>query len=910
MPTVAFIESNTTGTGRILAQKALARGYAVLFLSDRPHLYPYLRELLLHPRRVDTNDPEAICRLLRQEDDLVAVMSSSEYYLEVAAKVARELGLPGADPEGIASCRDKWRLRERLEAAGVSIPKTRRITSTREGRVAWSELKAPVVVKPASGTGSRGVRRHDTRETFEAHVAELLSITLNERGLPVEPVVLAQEFIEGAEYSVEMLGQGQELELLGITAKHLGTPPYFLEMGHDFPAPLGPQDAERIAATAEAALRAVGMEFGPTHTELRLRGAEPVILEINPRLAGGMIPVLIEDATGIDVLEALLDTFLGQAPKLAPSRRRTASIAFLIPERAGRLERITPPAETAKEVTEVFLKARPGDALVREGSFRDRIGHVIATGADAEESRALAESTRDMIAVRLAGEPTGDDTGQGRAAGAGNGETGQQSTGRLRRTLHPEAMEIVRKAPQPERRLWELRQLAAIDEAHLLMLLEENLLPEDSVRAVLAEVRTMASAGFPGIAESVAPRGTYLLYEGALIDRLGMDLGGITHLGRSRNDINACLFRLRLRDLFETAHRALWSLRSALLRRTAATMDVAMPVYSQFQPGLPGTLAYYLAGTEQALARDQQALEQLVEALDTCPMGAGAGGGSTFPIRPSRTAELLGFRSTCPSALDAVASRDLALRLLSTVAISGMHITRIAQDFQLWTTREHAFLELPDELAGGSSMMPQKKNPYLLEMIKGRATRSSGCWTNALANMQRTPFSNSVEVGTEAIAGLEEGLRDFCEAARLMALIVLGAKPNRKRMEQAIDDGVVQAAAVADGLVRQDEISFREAHHKVGAAVTAALDQGDSPSAAVEALLPAESRPTSGLGWAHLYTHGGGPGPSSMDQLRCRAEDQLDASGRWLHQCLAQWDAGEDRRQQAVEALLDSPQDR
>ena len=894
--TVAFIESNTTGTGRILAEKTLARGHRVCFLSHNPDRYPYVRELMLHPRVVDTSDPEAVCQALAREPDLVAVLSTSEYYLEVAARAAQALGLPGADPEAIATCRDKARLHTTLEAAGIAVPRTHRVTTAGEARAAWADHGGgPVVVKPVSGSGSLEVRLHRQRATYDEHVASLLSRTENERGLRVEPVVLVQELIEGAELSVEMLGSAGRVGLLGITAKHLGPEPHFLEVGHDFPAALEKNLALRIEATTRAALAATGMDFGPTHTELRVRDGEPVVIEINPRLAGGMIPVLIDLATDADVLEGVLDVFLGRPSGDDLVAHRSASIAFVVPGSSGRLESIEAPADLARGVHEVFLKAGLGDPVFDEGSFRDRIGHVIATAATGDASRRLAETTRDDISLRVAAT-----TPEAESVDAG-------STGRLRQTLHPEALEIVRKAPAPERRLWELGWLAAIDEAHLLMLGEAELLPAESVRAVLDAIRQMSDAGFPSLATSIAPRGTYLLYEGALIDRLGLDLGGITHLGRSRNDINACLFRLRLREQFTAVYRHLWRLRSTLARRATETLDVAAPVYSQFQPGLPGTVAFHLLAVEQALGRDQMALQQLLDDLDTSPMGACAGGGSTFAIRPERTAELLGFRTTCRSALDAVASRDLALRLLAAVAISGMHVSRLAQDFQIWTTREHSLFSLPDTLAGGSSMMPQKKNPYLLEMIKGRATRATGHWVNATATMQGTPFSNSVEVGTEAMVGVEDALRDYGEAARLMALVVLGAEPNPEAMQRSIDDGVVIAAAVSDARVRVTGAPFRRVHHEVGASVTRALEDGEPASAAIAALMPEDSpAPSSALEWAHLYEYGGGPGRRSTLGTLAHAERALERDAAWLRDVRARWSAADALRRRSVDALLGS----
>ncbi|MCB9762422.1 MAG: ATP-grasp domain-containing protein [Alphaproteobacteria bacterium] len=890
MGTVAFIESNTTGTGHILAAKALARGHAVRFLSVKPERYPYLRKELVHPTVVDTQDPAAILAALRGMDGLVAVLSSSSYFLEAAAGAAQALGLPGSDPDAIATCVDKWRTREALAAAGVAVPRTTRVTSMDEARAAWDAHGGPIVIKPIAGSGSLGVRLHRARDGFLAHAQELLATTENERGIPIDPTVLVQDFIDGPELSVEMISDGSTHHLIGVTRKHLGPPPHFVEVGHDFPAPLDPAVTERVAAAVRAALNATGMTFGPTHTELRLRGGEPVIIEINPRLAGGMIPVMIERASGLDVLEQVLSLHLGEPIDLTPPRQGAASIGFVVPPEPGVLTAAALPG-AMPGVTDAVLNKGPGDAVVREGGFRDRIGHLIAVGATVDESRARVDAA--VAAVRLAVDPAA------RAPAAASGDTG-----RLKVTLHPEALAIVRTPPPPAQRRVDLERLVAIDQAHLLMLAEQGILSRAAVRAVLAELRRMEAAGFDGLVDSVAPRGTYLLYEDALIARLGVKLGGVTHTGRSRNDINACTFRLALRGRFTASARALWRLRSALVRKAAQTLDVAMPVYSQFQPGLPGTLGYYLLGVEQALQRDQRALQDLRPALDTSPMGACAGGGTTVPIDPARVAALLGFAEVCASALDAVASRDLTLRLLAALSISGVHVSRLAQDIQLWTTREFSLLELPDALAGGSSMMPQKKNPYLLEMIKGRATRPMGHWTSATATMQGTPFSNSVEVGTEAQVGVTDAFKAYDEAAALMALIVEGAAPRPQAMVRSVEQGVVVASGVADDLVRATGAPFRQVHHQVGAAITGALDRGSDPNDAVLALLSEDEAPKDALAWAWRYEHGGGPGrASTQGQLRA-AERALDVDAAWLRQTEAAWAAADAARAAAVDALL------
>lgn len=888
MATFVFIESNTTGTGQLLARKALNKGFRVLFLSRDPARYPFLVEEMIHPVVLDTHDKEVVSAFLRGINDLVGVFSSSEYFLETAAHVARVFDLHGADPAAISGCRDKWRLAQQLEQHDIPRPRTVQVSTIEEANAIFEEWGPPLVVKPILGSGSIGVQKHSSAASFQVHVQELLTRTTNERGQEVAPRVLLQSYLEGDEFSVEIIGRGSGHEVLGITRKYLGDPPFFVEVGHDFPADLPQSSHDAIVTLVKRALDAVGLNFGPSHSEVRFDGEQAFLIEINPRLAGGMIPVLIEAALEVDLLDAIIDLYAGNPNMLAVSCcSAAASIGFLIPPGPGLLKRVS--YQPNEHVLQLACSKKIGERLVQMGDFRDRIGYVIMTGNSPQESRARLDAYLGNGHIEVSADATAE---------------ASENTGRLKKTLHPEALAIIRKPPPQVRLQRELLFLTAVDQAHLLMLCERQILSREQVRPILAEIGELKRCHFEVFKDKIAPRGTYLLYENELIERLGIELGGVTHTGRSRNDINSCLFRLDLRERFEVVYRKLWRLRSALVCRAESSSELVMPIYSQFQPGLPGSLAYYLLSVEEALARDQEALRQILPALNTSPMGAGAGAGTSFAIDPLRTAGFLGFETCCNSALDAVASRDLALRLLAAVAISGMHISRIAQDFQLWSTLEFGFLELPDDLAGGSSMMPQKKNPYLLEMIKGRAIAPSGQWSASIAGMQKVPFSNSVEVGTEALVGLEKALSSYGEAATLMSLIVTNARANPEKMIKSAEQGVVIAACVSDWLVRSRGLAFREAHHQVGAAISHALDTNRDPNQALLELVPEAGHDLAT--WAASFDHGGGPGPKTTDANSDRARQRLADDADWLRKCTDLWSRAEQKREAAVGLLLGS----
>jgi argininosuccinate lyase len=241
-----------------------------------------------------------------------------------------------------------------------------------------------------------------------------------------------------------------------------------------------------------------------------------------------------------------------------------------------------------------------------------------------------------------------------------------------------------------------------------------------------------------------------------------------------------------------------------------------------------------------AVGRDVAAL--LDTDLSRCPLGAGSVGGTALPIDTGRTAELLGFEQAVAHSVDAVASRDTVLRLLAVAAVCGSNVSRICADLLPWLGGEYGFLSLPDQLVGSSSLMPQKRNPFVLEQAQGRTAAALGAFTAAATAVHGTPFTNSIAVGTEAVGHVWPGLRAITDALRLVTLIVDGAMPNAERMLQRAVEGYTTATALADRLVVDDSMTFRDAHHAVGARINeleaagrAIDDEGLDPASVVQA---------------------------------------------------------------------------
>ncbi|HVW34010.1 MAG TPA: lyase family protein [Acidimicrobiia bacterium] len=423
-------------------------------------------------------------------------------------------------------------------------------------------------------------------------------------------------------------------------------------------------------------------------------------------------------------------------------------------------------------------------------------------------------------------------------------------TGRLRRPLTPTARRIV--FGEPPAGPSELALTAAVDRAHLVMLAEQGLVDRAAAAAMLGEIEDLRASGFAVLDGAEPRRGRYLLYEDHLAARLGERRAGILRTGRSRNDLNATVLRLRLRAPVTRLLTETLRLQAVLLGRARRHAGTVMAAYTHYQPAVPTTYGHHLSGVARALDRDLTALDDAAAGLDTSPLGAGTGQGNALPIAPARTAALLGFAGPAPHSLDAVASRDLVLRLQSAAAILGVTLSRLAADLLVWTTEEFAFLELPDELVGSSSAMPQKRNPFVLEHVKGRSARAAGAFVAAATAMHAAPFANSVAVGTEGCSGAVEALDATADAAALLRLAVAGARPRPERMMARAVEGLTTATALAERIVREEGISYREAHSLVGRLVT---DAGGASPAWSNSISP--GTPAAVAGRARF---GGGPG--------------------------------------------------
>jgi len=374
-----------------------------------------------------------------------------------------------------------------------------------------------------------------------------------------------------------------------------------------------------------------------------------------------------------------------------------------------------------------------------------------------------------------------------------------------------------------DRRLW--RQDIAGSMAHATMLRQAGLLTQRELRAILRGLdaigREIKAGKFTWQPEL---EDVHMNLEAALTRRV--PAGAKLHTGRSRNDQVALDMRLWLRDQLVELLGETRLLQRALVQLGEREQEVIIPGYTHMQRAQPVYLAHHLLAYVEMLARDSQRLQECLARVNVCPLGSGALAGSTLPLNRELVADLLGFVDArgCPqvtqNSMDAVSDRDFAVEFCSSAALLGVHLSRLAEDLVLWSSTEFNFIRIADAYTTGSSLMPQKKNPDVAELIRGKSGRMIGNLVALLTLLKGLPmtYNRDLQEDKERLFDSADTVR---ATVRLCAAMLDHTKVNRESCRAAASDPALLATDLADYLVRKG-LPFRQAHHAVGALVALA----------------------------------------------------------------------------------------
>jgi argininosuccinate lyase len=360
--------------------------------------------------------------------------------------------------------------------------------------------------------------------------------------------------------------------------------------------------------------------------------------------------------------------------------------------------------------------------------------------------------------------------------------------------------------------------------AHAKMLAKQGIIPARDAQKIVRGLKTIEAEIEQGIFRfSATDEDIHMNIERRLTEKIG-PAGGMLHTARSRNDQVALDMRLFLREEVGLVINAVKGLQRELAAAAKRHIDVVMPGYTHLQRAQPILLAHHLLAYHDMFERDRQRFSESLQRINVLPLGSGALAGTTFPIDRAYVAKLLGFPRVSKNSIDAVSDRDFLLEFLAASAILFVHLSRLADEWVLWSSQEFSFIELPDEYCTGSSMMPQKKNPDVPELIRGKTGRVFGHLQALLTIMKGLPLAYNRDLQEDKVP-LFDTVDTVKASLQIMREIVGRVKIKSERMLAAAQDGFLNATDLADYLVDRG-VPFRSAHEIAGRIVQHCIGNG------------------------------------------------------------------------------------
>ena len=373
-----------------------------------------------------------------------------------------------------------------------------------------------------------------------------------------------------------------------------------------------------------------------------------------------------------------------------------------------------------------------------------------------------------------------------------------------------------------DKRLWPSDILGSI--AHVKMLGECGIIPQAEAETIAEGLETLAKDLESGRATlNAEAEDVHMAVESLLTERLGPAAGKL-HTARSRNDQVATDLRLYVRDAVDNLSRQIAAVQGTLMEQAEAHLDTLLPGMTHLQHAQPVRLAHHLLAYFWMLDRDSERLAQARARANMLPLGAGALAGTTFPINRQRVSELLGFDGVVPNSLDAVSDRDFAIETVSALSLVMMHLSRLSEELILWNSPEFGWVEMGDNVTTGSSIMPQKKNPDVAELVRGKTGRVYGDLMTLLTLMKGLPLAYNKDMQED-----KEALFDALDTAQICLAVMNTLLQNTtfrtERMAASLQGDFSTATDLADYLVRQN-LPFRQAHEVIGKIVGGCVRSG------------------------------------------------------------------------------------
>ncbi len=458
-----------------------------------------------------------------------------------------------------------------------------------------------------------------------------------------------------------------------------------------------------------------------------------------------------------------------------------------------------------------------------------------------------------------------------------------------------------------------LNAVIAINKAHIIMLTEQKILSKSDGTKLLAALAKHTDMTLGPSMEDV-----HMAVEEAVLKEAGAEAGGNLHIAKSRNDQVATAIRMQLRNELLTLMRHVAHVQDHLAEVAEEHVQTVILEYTHLQPAQPVTFAHYLLSYYDMLQRDLQRLQNAYSRVNQCPLGAGALATTSFPINRDRTAELLGFNGLVENSIDAVGSRDFITETIAVLTLIGINLSRFAEDLIIWSSPDFGVVELPDEFTSTSSIMPQKKNPEVLEVIRARASHVLGNFVASAAAVKSLPSTYNLDF-QEVTPKLWESIETIRASLDMLHKLLPKLKVTADVSGKA-NASFVAATELANLLVRKYNVPFRTAHKIVGAVVKSLIEEKSTFADTTPKLLQQIALDTAGiklsvkaedlaelanpLKLVESYIVKGGPAPSEVKRALAAREKQLYSTKSNISKMDKELEEAENKLETTVKSYL------